>query len=89
MSLAFQEYLYELKTICGVKEILPKSCTLSGFLPDNSIPPASGCAYEGTLDGSKVRIQRVRMCPEGDPQKVKEVRPRRHIFSVPRRQQNP
>ena len=89
MSLAFQEYLHELKTICGVKEMLPESCTLSGFLPDDGHPPASGYVYEATLDGSKVRIQRVRMCPEADPQKVKEVRPRRHIFSIPRRQQIP
>ena len=31
---------------------------------------------EGTLGDSKVRVQRVRLYPQGDPQKVKEVRSR-------------
>ena len=71
--------MQELKRICGVKEVLPASCTLSG-LPDNSLPPISGCVYEGTLDGSRVRIQRVRIYPGGDLQKVKEVRSRGYVF---------
>ena len=61
----FQESLYELGKICGMKEVLPKSCTLSESL--------LGCVYEGTFDGSKVRVRRLRMYPGGDPRKVKEV----------------
>ena len=60
--------------------MLPTSCTLSpDSLLDTSPSPISGCTYEGTLDGSKVRIKRVRIVPEGDLQKVKEVRPRSHV----------
>ena len=59
--------------------MLPESCTLLGTL-DVSLPSASGYVYEGTLDGSKVRVQRVRLCPEGDPRKVKEVHSQRLMF---------
>ena len=61
----FQESLQELRKICGVKQILPESCT----------PPESllGCVGEGTFNGSRVRIRRVRAYPGGDPQKIKEV----------------
>ena len=65
-SPAFQEYPHELKNICGINEILPKSCALSGSLPAISLPSVSGC--------SKVRIQRVRMYPNGDLQTFKMVR---------------
>ena len=54
-----QESLRELK------EGLPKSWMLS--------EPLLGSVYKGTLNGSKVRIRRVRMYPGGDPRKVKEV----------------
>ena len=54
-----------------MKEVLPKSCTLSESL--------LGCVYEGTLDGSKVRVRRLRMHPGGDPRKVKEVCTWSHI----------
>lgn len=67
-SVPFQESLHELRKICSVNEVLPKSCTLSDSL--------LGCVYEGVFDGSKVRIRRVRMDPKGSSQKVKEVRPR-------------
>jgi len=73
-SLAFQESLHELGKICGIKELLPKSCILSGSLLDISLPSTSGRACEGTLDGSRVRVKRVISYPEGDPQKAKEVR---------------
>lgn len=63
--LIFQESLQELGRICGVKQVLPKSCALSKSL--------LGCVYEGTFNGSKVRIRRIRTYPGGDPQKVKEV----------------
>ena len=68
--------------------MLPKLCTLSGLLPDGHLS-ASGRVYEGTIGGSRVRIQRVVMYAEGDPHKFKDVRSRRHIFFVPNRQQNP
>ena len=64
-SPAFQEYLHELKNICGIEEILPKSHTLS-----SSLPPVSGRVHEGN---SKIRIQRVRMHPNRDPQMFKTV----------------
>lgn len=60
----FQETLRELKRICGIKEVLPKSCTFAESL--------LGCVYEGTLNGSKVRIRRIRIGPEQDSRKVKE-----------------
>jgi len=70
-SPAFQEYLHELKDICGIKEVLPKSHTLSISFPVISLPPASGRVHEGT---SKIRIQRVRMHSNGDTQIFKTVR---------------
>ena len=63
----FQEPLDELRRICGVKNVLPATCTLSDSL--------LGCVYEGTFNGSKVRIRRVRTHSKGDPQKAKEVCP--------------
>ncbi|KAF9644933.1 kinase-like protein [Thelephora ganbajun] len=63
-SVPFQESLHELRNICGIKGVLPKSCVLSESL--------LGCVYEGTFGGSKVRIRRVRMYHGGDPHKVKE-----------------
>lgn len=87
-SLAFQECLRELGYICGVKKVLPKSCAILGLL-DNSRPSASRRIYEGTLGGSIVGIQRVRIYPGGDPQNVKEVRSRRRVFPVSERQQTP
>ncbi|KAF9644929.1 hypothetical protein BDM02DRAFT_823150 [Thelephora ganbajun] len=68
----FQECLHELGKICRVREILPKSCTVSDSLLEIGLPSTSGYAYDGALDGSKVRIQRVRSYPEGDPQEVKQ-----------------
>jgi len=70
-SPTFQEYLHELKNICGIKEVLPKSHTLSSSFPVIALPSVSGRVYEATL---KIRIQRVRMYPNGDPQTFKTVR---------------
>jgi len=72
-SSAFQEYLHELKNICGIKEVLPKSHTLSSSLLAVGLPLVSGSVHEGTFDGSKVRIRRI-VHPEGDPQGFKMVR---------------
>ena len=65
-SPAFQEPLQELKRLCSANEVLPKAFTLEESL--------MGCVYEGTFDGSKVRVRRVRPHPEGDPRKAKQVR---------------
>ena len=72
--------------MCGARGILPTSCTIS----DSSIfntsdrPFASGAladTYEGSLNGSKVRVERVRMYSNGEPQRVKRVR---HMPIFPR-----
>ena len=73
-SVPFREPLDELKRICGVRNVLPKACTLSDSL--------LGCVYEGTFNSSKVRIRRVRTHPKGDPQKVMEVCTPRHVFPL-------
>ena len=66
-SVPFQEPLDELSRICGIKNVLPKACTLSDSL--------LGCVYEGTFNGSKVRIRRVRAHSKRDQQRVNEVCP--------------
>ena len=45
----------------------------------NSLLDVKLSSSSGTLDGSKVRVQRVRIYPTGDPQKV-EVCSRSQIF---------
>lgn len=72
----FQESLRELRKICGVQEVFPESWTLPGSL--------LGSVYEGTFNGSRVRIRRVKMYSGGDPQKIKEVCARCHapLFST-------
>ena len=74
-SVSFREPLDELRRICGIKNVLPNTCTLSDSL--------LGCVYEGTFNGSKVRIRRVRTHSKGDPQKAKEVCLRWHNFPLP------
>ena len=73
-SVLFRRSLQDLRKICGVNDVLPESCTV----PESRL----GCVYEGTLDGSKVRIRRVRVRPGGDSQKAKEVRTRRYVTPV-------
>ena len=72
-SSAFQECLHELRSICSTREVLPNSYTLSASLLVNGLPSVPECVHEGTFDGSKVRIQRIRAYPKGDPQKLKKV----------------
>jgi len=60
--------------------MLPKRCTISStaLLNTGDQPFASGALtdmYEGTLNGSKVRVERVRMYATEDPQLAKKVRP--------------
>jgi len=73
-SPAFQEYLHELRNICGVNEVLPKFYTLSSSLLAIGLPPVSESVHEGTFGGSRVRIRRVIMYPDGDPRTFKMVR---------------
>jgi len=73
-SPAFQEYLHELRNICSANEVLPKSYTLSTSLLAVSLPPIPGSVREGTFGGSRVRIQRSMMHPNGDPRTFKMVR---------------
>lgn len=65
---AFRECLRKLRNICGTRAILPASCTrLPQFSTTDTRPSAKGdCGdvYEGTLDGSKVSIKRVRVYTE-------------------------
>lgn len=77
-DLALQQSLHELGKICGIKELLPKSCTLPDSLLNVDAPSPSGRVCAGTLDGSRVRIKRVGVHQMGDPQNV-EVRTRRHV----------
>jgi len=75
---AFRKRLRELRNICGSKMILPTSYMVSSNLLDiSSRPVASGGSadvYEGTLNGSKVCVKRVRIYShrdsQTDPEKV-------------------
>ena len=80
-SILFRRSLQELRNICGVKEALPKSCALQESL--------LGCVYEGTFDGTKVRVRRVKTYPGGDPRKVKEVCTLCHVSPVLKRSRVP
>ena len=77
-SPAFRKCLRELRNRCGAGGILPTSYTLSPHLLNvGSEPFASGGrgdVYEGTLDGSRVCIKRVKVYTQGDPQKAARVR---------------
>ena len=57
--------------------------TDSFLFKNQQYPFTSGCLFEGTLDGSKVYINRVRIFPKPIPQ-VKEVCSLRHILSLRR-----
>ena len=74
---ASQKCLHELRTICGARGILPASYTLSSnhlsVSPDPFAAGGYGDVHEGTLDGSKVCIKRVRAYQEG-PQRATKVR---------------
>ena len=80
-SPAFRKCLRELKTICGTGGMLPTSYTLlSHLLNIGSEPFASGGygdVYEGTHNGSRVCIKRVRSYTSEDPKKAARVCHRR------------
>ncbi|KAF9793424.1 kinase-like domain-containing protein [Thelephora terrestris] len=69
---AFREFLRELSRICGTEKTLPESCMLSDSLLVVGLDPsASRGAYEGTFDGSKVYVRRIKSHARGDLQQVK------------------
>ena len=71
---ASRKCLRELRSICGTRAILPTSYTLPlQLLHTDSFPFASGGygdVHEGTLDGSKVSIKRVRVYTQDVLQKA-------------------
>ena len=65
---AFRKCLRELRTICGTGTILPTSYTLSSHLLSVSPDPVAlggyGDVHEGTLNGSRVCVKRMRVYAE-------------------------
>ena len=84
---AFRKCLRELRRICGAKGILPASYTLSSdLLSIGSDPFASGGygdVYEGTLDGSRVCIKRIRVNLRDGLENAAKVCDRRRQFPCP------
>jgi hypothetical protein len=76
-SAAFRKCLRELRTICGVRTMLPTSYTLSSDLLSIDPNPFArgnyGDVYKGSFDGSKVCVKRVRVYEEDDTQTTKKV----------------
>ncbi|KAF9644320.1 kinase-like protein, partial [Thelephora ganbajun] len=72
-SPAFRKCLHKLRSICGTSAILPTSYTISSDLLDVSQDPFAsggyGDVYQGTLEGEKVCIKRVRVYTQDGPQK--------------------
>ena len=65
----------ELRTICGARGILPTSYTISSYLLNICDPFAAGehgDVYEGTLDGVRVCVKRVRV-DQGGSQRTSKV----------------
>ena len=81
---ASRKCLRELRTTCGARGMLPTSYTLSSDLLNISPEPFAaggyGDVYEGTLDGSRVCIKRVKAYVQDGPQKAARVRYRRRRF---------
>lgn len=77
-SSASWECLRVLRWICGSRGILPESYTLPDtHLITSSHPVASGAVadiYEGTLNGRKVCVKRIRVYSKGDQRGVQKVR---------------
>ena len=75
---AFRKCLRELRSRCGDWGILPASYTLAPHLLNvGSEPFASGACgdvFEGTLDGSRICIKRIRVYTQYGPQKAAKVR---------------
>ena len=81
---AFRKCLRELRSRCGDGGILPASYTLAPHLLNvGSEPFASGTygdVYDGTLDGSKICVKRIRVYTQPGPQKAAKVHCRRRRF---------
>ena len=81
-SPGFRKCLRELRKICGTRMILPTSCTLSSSLLNVGLHPVAsggpGDVYEGTLDGSRVCVKRVRVHTGDSPMKATKV----HCFTA-------
>ena len=86
-SAAARKCLRELRSICGTKAILPTSYTLSSdrlnIGPEPFASGGYGDVYNGTLDGSRVCIKRVRVYTEDGPEKAAKVRYCRRRFPSP------
>lgn len=71
----FSSCFAELRGICRTREVLPKICAISdALLSTDDVPFASGGftnMHEGSLNGSKVCVEKVRMYLEVDPRKAK------------------
>ena len=67
--------------------VLPISYTLSSSLLKTDRQPlasgSSGDIYEGTLNGSKVCVKRVRIYTKEGPEKATKVQYRHHLFPYP------
>jgi len=87
-SATFRKCLRELGSICGAKGILPTSYTLPSDLlnvdPDPFASGGFGDVYQGTLDGERVCVKRVRVYLKDGSQKSTKVRYRCRHVSCPR-----
>jgi hypothetical protein len=83
-SYGFRKCLRELRHICGTKTILPTSYILSSSLLNIGRHPVAsggpGDVYEGTLNGLKVCVKRIRVYSRDGPKKVAKVRYRHDSF---------
>jgi hypothetical protein len=74
---AFRKCLRELRSVCGDRAILPtsyvRSSHLLGIGPDPFASGGYGDVYEGSLDGSRVCIKRVRVYTRDSPEKAIKV----------------
>ena len=82
---ASRKCMRELRSVCSANGILPTSCTLVSRLldirPEPSASGGYGEVYEGTLDGSRVCIKRVKAYTNDPPEKALKVRCFCHRFS--------
>ena len=86
-SPAFRKCLRELRRICGARGILPTSYTLSSHLlamgPEPFASGGYGDVYDGTLDGSRVCVKRIRMYSRDGPGNAAKVCYRRRHLPCP------
>ena len=83
---ASRKCLSELRSVCGTRGILPTPYTLSPQLQTIGHEPFAsggyGDMYEGTLDGSRVCIKRLRAYTDDGLQNATKVRPAAFLSSV-------